>query len=167
MSTAVVDIYLAGPRIRAEIPMSGFSRVADIFNGLIQDERRAPGMRLRAKLLDVDPQHRAVEAPDLGIWPQDIRLVHPISEPPSSPEAGEERRDRVAVKVMLYVDAWQFSGTLYLIDRVPWVDFMATTRDQFVPVTNASVRFETEAEPTAYSFLLVNGARISAVYELP
>ena len=31
-TTAVVDLYLARGRVRAEIPMLGFSRLSDVFN---------------------------------------------------------------------------------------------------------------------------------------
>jgi hypothetical protein len=63
------------------------------------------------------------------------------------------------------LDDWQVTGDIYLVDRISWLDFMVATRNRFISVSRASVRFVGVAEPLECDYLLVNGARISSLYE--
>jgi hypothetical protein len=46
------------------------------------------------------------------------------------------------------------------------LDFATGANNRFISVTNADVRFVGVAEPLVCAYLLVNGARISALYEV-
>ncbi len=67
---------------------------------------------------------------------------------------------------MLDPDDWQVTGHIHLVNRIPWLDFATAIRNRFISVNNASVRFVGVAEPLECPYLLVNGARISALYEV-
>jgi hypothetical protein len=53
------------------------------------------------------------------------------------------------------------------VDRVRWVDFMATTSNRFLAVTDATISPPGSDRPVRCPFLLVNGERVSALYEEP
>jgi hypothetical protein len=155
---AVVDLYLARGRLRAEIPMQGFSRLSDLFNS-------APGefvgafMRMASTTADAGVVRR-----ELAVRLRDVRLVRPIDEGRTLPSLGA-RRERLQAPVVIDLDDWQVTGSVHLVDRIPWLDFAVASRNRFVSVSNASVRFVGVAEPLECEYLLVNGARISALYE--
>ena len=67
--------------------------------------------------------------------------------------------------MVLQVDGWRISGNLHLVDQVRWVDFATSANTRFIAVTEALVWPPSGAEPIECSFLLVNGARLSALYE--
>jgi hypothetical protein len=152
----VVDLYLARGRLRAEISMQGFTRLSDLFNN-------APGefigayTHMASSVSDAGMVRR-----DLVVRLRDVRLVRPIDERPG-PSIPYER---IAVRVVLDLDDWQVTGDIYLVDRVPWLDFAIGARNRFISVNNASVRFVGVPEPLECEYLLVNGARISALYEV-
>jgi hypothetical protein len=158
-NVAVVDLYVARGRLRAEIPMQGFSRLSDLFNN-------APGefisacMRLASVAGDVSIVRR-----DLVIRLRDVRVIRPIEES-THPVWLDARRERLHVRVVMDLDDWQVTGDLHLVDRVPWLDFVTGIRNRFISVSNASVRFVGVAEALECDYLLVNGARISALYEV-
>jgi hypothetical protein len=158
-SVAVVDLYVARGRLRAEIPMLGFTRLSDLFNN-------APGefigASMRMALTINDP---GVVRRDLVVRLRDVRLVRPIAES-FGPAGLGAHRERVTARVVMDLDDWQVTGDLHLVDRVPWLDFAAAVRNRFLSVSNASVRFVGEAEPLECEYMLVNGARISALYEV-
>jgi len=139
--------------------MQGFSRVSDIFNN-------APGefigatMRMASTAGDVSVVRR-----ELVVRLRDVRLVRPIEEQ-ANPAALGARRDRLCARVVIDLDDWQVTGDVHPVDRVPWLDFAMAVRNRFISVSNASVRFVGVAEPLECEYLLVNGARISAVYEV-
>ena len=68
--------------------------------------------------------------------------------------------------MVLDLDDCQVTGDLHLVDRIPWLDFATGARSRFISVSNASVRFVGVAEPLECDYLLVNGARISALFEV-
>jgi hypothetical protein len=153
-ATAVVDMYLARGRLRAEVPMLGFARLSDLFNN-------APGEFIGAYTYLAATATRR----DLVVRLRDVRLVRPIDErvPAAS---GADVKERLPARVVLDLDDWQVTGDIYLVDRVRWLDFATGARNRFISVNNASVRFVGIAEPLECEYLLVNGARISALYEV-
>jgi hypothetical protein len=158
-ATAVVDLYLARGRLRAEIPMQGFTRLSDLFNN-------APGEFVGAFThMASTAGSGGVVRRDLVVRLRDVRLVRPIEEQPGSVTLGAYR-DRLPARVVLDLDDWQVTGEIYLVDRVRWLDFATGARNRFISVNNASVRFVGVAEPLECEYLLVNGARISALYEV-
>jgi hypothetical protein len=159
VGVALVDLYLARGRLRAEVPMLGFTRISDLFNN-------APGEFIGATLrmalaADGAPEVRG----DLVVRLRDVRLVRPIEED-SRPIRLDAIREREPARVVIDLDDWQVSGDVHLVDRIPWLDFATAMRNRFISVSNASVRFVRVAEPLNCPFLLVNGARISALYEV-
>jgi hypothetical protein len=160
---AVVDLYLARGRLRAELNMQGFSRLSDLFNN-------APGDFLAATMRmpsAVTSEHAlVVERRELVVRLSEVRLVRPIDEQPGVPPTASWR-DRLPVRVVLDVDDWQITGDIHLVDRIRWLDFMTAARQRFISVSNASVRFVGVAEPLDCEYVLVNGARVSALYEAP
>jgi hypothetical protein len=158
INVAVVDLYMARGRLRAEIPMHGFSRLSDLFNNA-PGEFVAAHTRLSTVAEDVSVVRR-----DLVVRLRDVLLVRPIDERPAAP-AGDSHRDRLHARVVMDLDDWQVTGALHLVDRIRWLDFVVGMRNRFITVSDASVRFVGVAEPLECEFLLVNGARISALYE--
>ncbi|MBV8719315.1 MAG: hypothetical protein JO020_05125 [Chloroflexi bacterium] len=153
-STTVVDLYLARGRLRAEIPMLGFSRLSDLFNNV-------PGDFVGAYTYLAATATRR----DLVVRLHDVRLIRPIEEQPP-PVILNNLRDRLPARVVLDLDDWQVTGEIHLVDRIPWLEFATGARNRFISVNNASVRFVGVAEPLECQYLLVNGARISALYEV-
>jgi hypothetical protein len=102
---------------------------------------------------------------DLVVRLSDVRLVRPIDETPRTVSLGAQR-ERLPARVVIDMDDWQVTGDLHLVDRVPWLDFVTGVRNRFISVSNASVRFVGVADPLECPYLLVNGARISALYEV-
>lgn len=157
--TAVVDLYLARGRLRAEVSLQGFPRLSDVFNN-------TPGEFMAAYT------HMASTATDGGLVRRslvvrlrDVRLVRPVEEE-RAPVSLTSVRERIPARVVLDLDDWQITGVVYLVDRIPWLDFATGARNRFISVNNASVRFVGVAEPLECEYLLVNGARISALYEV-
>ena len=157
--TAVVDLYLARGRLRAEISMLGFSRLSDLFNN-------APGEFLGAFThMASTASPGGVVRRDLVVRLRDVRLVRPIDEAPAEIDLSR-RVERLPARVVLDLDDWQITGEIQLVDRVRWLDFAMGARNRFISVNNAIVRFVGVAEPLECDYLLVNGARISALYEV-
>jgi hypothetical protein len=157
-NVTVVDLYLARGRLRAELAMHGFSRLSDLFNNAPSDFIGA-SMRLQAVAGDVSVVRR-----ELVVRVRDVRLVRPIDEQ-SGPVSLGARRERLRARVVIDLDDWQVTGDLHLVDHVPWLDFVTGCRNRFISVSNASVRFVGVADPLECEYLLINGARISALYE--
>ena len=159
---AVVDLYMAHGRVRAEVPMQGYSRLSDLFNN-------APGEFIAAavRMAAVAPGAMApsVERRELVVRLRDVRLVRPIDERPGFISPGA-RRERLPARVVMDLDDWQVTGTVYLVDRIPWLDFVQAVQSRFLSVSDASVRFVGVAETLECEYLLVNGARVSALYEV-
>ena len=158
-ATAVVDLYLARGRLRAEIPLHGFSRLSDLFNN-------APGEFIGAftHMTSLAGEGGVVRR-ELVVRLRDVRLVRPIVErTPQASQGGYEQR--LPARVVLDLDDWQVTGDIHLVDRVRWLDFATGARNRFISVNNASVRFVNVPEPLECEYLLVNGARISALYEV-
>jgi hypothetical protein len=156
---ARVDLYLSRGRLRAELSMQGFSSVSDLFNN-------APGefigatMRMASTAGDVSVVRR-----DVVVRLRDVRLVRPIDEQ-GAPLALAPRRERLSARVVIDLDDWQVTGDVHPVDRIPWLDFAMASRNRFISVTDASVRFVDVPEPLECDYLLVNGARVSALYEV-
>lgn len=158
---AVVDMYLARGRVRAEIPMQGFGRLSDLFNN-------APGEFIAGtlRMSSVGAESTAAEVRrELVVRLRDVRLIRPIDEQRPSIDLSAQR-ERLHARVVLDLDDWQVTGDVFLVDRIPWLDFATGVRNRFISVSNASVRFVGVAEPLECDYLLVNGARISALYEV-
>lgn len=158
---AIVDLYLARGRVRAEISMQGFSRLSDLFNN-------APGEFIAGalRMTSVSGESSAAEVRrDLVVRLRDVRLIRPFEEARWSVVL-DAQRDRFRARVVLDLDDWQVTGELSLVDRIPWLDFATGVHNRFISVSNASVRFVGVAEPLECEYLLVNGARISALYEV-
>jgi hypothetical protein len=153
---ALVDLYLSRGRVRAEVPMQGFGRLSDVFNN-------APGEFIGASV-SMTIGGAATDRHELVVRLRDIRLVRPIDETAgfTTPTA---HRDRLAARVVMDLDDWQVTGDVHLMDRIPWLDFMTASRNRFISVSQASVRFVGVAEPLECQYLLVNGARVSALFE--
>jgi hypothetical protein len=154
--TALVDLYLARGRFRAEVPMQGFGRLSDLFNN-------TPGEFIAATVSMALGGTKA-ERHELVVRLRDIRLVRPIDETAgfATPTA---HRERMPARVVMDLDDWQVTGDVFLMDRIPWLDFMTASRNRFISVSHASVRFVGVAEPLECEYLLVNGARVSALFE--
>lgn len=155
-SVAIVDLYMAHGRLRAEIPMQGFTRLSDLFNNA-PGEFIAATMRLASTAGEVRR--------DLVARLRDVRLVRPIEEARGAMSPQAARRNRLPARVVMDLDDWQVTGDVYLVDRIPWLDFAVASRNRFISVSHANVRFVGVAEQLACDYLLVNGARISALYE--
>jgi hypothetical protein len=156
---AVVDLYMARGRLRAEVSMRGFARLSDLFNNAAGDF-----MGASLRLASVGGDVRVVRR-DLVVRLRDVRLVRPIDERPR-PISLDARRERVAARVVMDLDDWQVTGDLHLVDRIRWLDFVTGAANRFISVSRASVRFVDVAEPLECEYLLVNGSRISALYEV-
>jgi len=155
----VVDLYLARGRLRAELAMQGFSRISDLFNNA-PGEFIGASMRMASTAGDASVVRR-----ELVVRLRDVRLVRPIEEHTGPVELGAHRA-RVSARVVMDLDDWQVTGEVHPVDRIPWLDFAVAVRNRFISVNDASVRFVGVAEPLECAFLLVNGARISALYEV-
>jgi hypothetical protein len=154
---ALVDLYLSRGRLRAEVPMQGFTRVSDLFNN-------APGEFIGASLSMASTAGDAgVVRRDMVVRLHDVRLIRPMDEQHLPSPVGA-RVERLSARVVLDLDDWQVTGEVHPVDRVPWLDFAMAIRNRFISVTNASVRFVGVAEALECEYLLVNGARISALY---
>lgn len=161
---AVVDLYLAHGRRRAEMNMQGFARLSDLFNNA-PGEFIAATMRVAATVaVEKGLPVLTHERRDLVVRLHSVRLVRPIEEHPSV-ASHTAWRERTPVRVVMDLDDWQVTGDIYLVDRISWLDFMVATRNRFISVSRASVRFVGVAEPLECDYLLVNGARISSLYE--
>jgi hypothetical protein len=154
---AVVDLYLARGRLRAELAMQGFTRLSDLFNN-------APGEFIGASLRLASVTGEMSVRRDLVVRLRDVRLVRPIDEY-AGPTSLNARRERFPTRVVIDLDDWQVTGDVHLVDRIPWLDFATGVGNRFISVSNASVRFVGVAEPLECEYLLINGARISALYE--
>jgi hypothetical protein len=153
---AVVDLYLARGRLRAEISMQGFTRLSDLFNN-------APGEFISATMRMASTTGEVRR--DLVIRLRDVRLVRPIDEGRGAHTPQAAHRERLPARVVMDLDDWQVTGDVHLVDRIPWLDFAVASRNRYISVSNASVRFVNVPEPLECEYLLVNGARISAMYE--
>jgi hypothetical protein len=109
---------------------------------------------------------RGIERREMAVRLRDVRLVRPIDEHPGT-RVPAAWRERIPARVVIDLDDWQVSGEIQLLDRIPWLDFMTAARNRFISVTNASVRFVNTPDILECEFLLVNGARVSALYEAP
>jgi hypothetical protein len=158
---ALVDLYMGHGRLRAEIPMQGYSRLSDLFNNA-PGEFIAASMRMAAATGD---SAVSIERHDLVVRLRDVRLVRPIEERPAFAAPGA-RRERLPARVVMQLDDWQVTGDVFLVDRIPWLDFVHAVQNRFLSVSNASVRFVGLAEPLECEYLLVNGARVSTLYEV-
>ncbi|MEA2639553.1 MAG: hypothetical protein QOF51_947 [Chloroflexota bacterium] len=160
--SALLEVFLAQRRIRVEVPLQGFERVSDLLNSRAQ-ELISGSMLLGAADLPGGSTQAGGEAREILIRVADARLVCPIVEP-SHPES--RRRERIRQRVVLEIDEWQVTGDVHLLDRVPWIDFLTAYRNRFLPITSTSVRFGVQPTTVQYDALLVNGARLSALYEV-
>ena len=139
--------------------MLGFSRLSDLFNN-------APGEFLGAfTYMASTASPGGVIRRDLVVRLRDVRLVRPIDEAPTAVDLSLQR-NRVPARVVLDLDDWQITGEIHLVDRVRWLDFAMGAPNRFISVNKAAVRFVGVADPLECDYLLVNGARISALYEM-
>jgi hypothetical protein len=148
--TTNIDLYFVRGRL-------GFSRLTDLLNntqgGFLQGALLAP------KASDPDSQR------ELVVRLQDVLMVRPVEDQPALHVASSERRDRLPQRMVMDLDEWRVVGNLHLVDRVRWVDFIAGMSQRFLPVTDAEVLAPGSEHPLEYPFVLINGARVSALYE--
>src|SRR5207248_11076386 len=109
-SLAVVDLYLLHGRIRAEIPLQGFTRLSDLFNN-------APGEFIGATMRMASTSGEVRR--DLVVRLRDVRLVRPIDEGRGSHQLQAQRRERLPARVVMDLDDWQVTGDVHLMDRIP------------------------------------------------
>ena len=161
---ALVDLYVERRRLRAEIVMGRFTRVADALN-TVRTGFLAATLPV-GSLVPGDPSAEASALnSELVLRLEDLRLVCPMEEDPPDAAPPDGRRPRERVQVTLDLGVWQVAGDLYVADRVGWIDFMAAAKGHFLPLAQATV-FSTEiATPATYEFLLVNADRVSALCE--
>jgi hypothetical protein len=164
-TTSTADLYLTNCCLRAEIPMRAFTRLSDVLNNI-------PGMFLHGALLGIGDTNSAAplaadgQERDFVVRLQDVLFVCPLADSASgSAQSSAERRDRLQQRMVLQLDGWRISGSLHLVDHVRWVDFATSANSRFIAVTEAAVSPPGGAQPVNCSFLLVNGARLSALYE--
>ena len=164
-ATTTVDLYLANSRLRAELPTRGFSRLSDVLNNL-------PSAFINGTLLYVtDPTSGGEpvaerQARNLVVRLQDVLFVRPLEETSEAPTAPTvERRDRLQQRMVVQLDDWRIIGNLHLVDQVRWLEFVTAANSRFVPMTQAAVLPPAHGVPIECPFLLVNGARLSAIYE--
>ena len=165
VNTAILDLFLARGHLRAEISTRGFSRISDVLNN-------APGDFLTGTLIQIGGTEagldglRSVQPRELVVRLNDVLLVQPVEErAPTQGSATDERRSRLAQRMVIELGEWEVRGALHLVDPIPWVDFVTFSANRFVPVTRGSIRAPGAHQPTDSPFLLVNGSRISALYE--
>jgi hypothetical protein len=161
-TTSPVDLYLRNGSIRAALPMLAFTRLSDVLNNI-------PGLFMHGFLLE-DNANGGASAPEreFVVRLQDVLFVSPLQTSSSNPShlpSSAERRDRLQQHIVLEVDGWRVSGSLHLVDHIRWVDFATSMNTRFIAVTDATVRPPGGAAPIDCPFLLVNGARLSALYE--
>ena len=166
-TTSAADLYLTNCRIRAEIPMLGFNRLSDVLNNI-------PGMFMHGVVSQIGDEasgrSEAGEVPecDIVVRLHDVLFVCPLATREAGlPPPSVERRDRLQQRVVMQVGGWRISGSLHLVDHVRWVDFATAVNTRFVPVTDAVLTPPGDRQPFDCSFVLVNGARLSALYERP
>jgi hypothetical protein len=163
-TTRPADLYLTNCRIRAEIPMLAFSRLSDVLNNI-------PGLFLHGELIGIDAIDGALAPPDernFVVRLHDVLFVCPLGAAavgPSPATSTAERRDRLQQSMVVQLDGWRISGSLHLVDHIRWVDFATAANTRFIAVTNATIFPPGAAAPFECPFLLVNGARMSALYE--
>ena len=155
MNTVALDIYLARGHLRASVNMQHFSRVSDLFNN-------TPGQFLNVIINAVGD--RPVESRASVIRLRDVLFVRPVEmQAPGGSDA--EHRDRLAQRMVLELGGWRLVGDVHLVDSVRWIDFMTSMNDRFIPLTRSVVFAPNSGEAVETGFALVNGQRISALYE--
>lgn len=158
MEIAIVDLYLARTRVRVEIPVLGSNRVSDLFNN-------HPGEFLTGAVPAEPGGSRQLGGAPILVRLADVRLVRPLYEPVRPPRL-DVLRDRSRIRVALDLDHWEVVGDVYVIDRIPWVDYFAAMQGRFLPVSGATLREAGEDTPQECDVVLVNLRRISALQEL-
>lgn len=163
--TTTVDLYLANSRLRAELPSRGFGRLSDVLNNL-------PSAFINGTLLQVSEPTESGEptverqARNLVVRLQDVLFVRPLDETSEAPTAATaERRDRLQQRMVVQLDDWRIIGNLHLVDQVRWLEFVTAANSRFVPMTQVAVLPPGHGESIECPFVLVNGARLSAIYE--
>ena len=163
MNTIAVDLYLARGYLRATISMLHFSRISDLFNN-------APGEFLSATVSAIGGASpgsvggQPVASRESVFRLRDILFVRPLEmQAPTSVQ--HEHRDRLPQRMVLEVGDWRLFGDLHLIDSIRWIDFMISANKRFMPVTRARLCAPRSDEPVDTGFVLVNGQRVSALYE--
>jgi hypothetical protein len=163
MGMAVADIYLAYRRVRLDIRMGNFDRLSDYLNS-------APGAylsgtsQLISNLEDTSPGAWEPISRDMVAQFSDIRFLDPIHEEDGTEKRPEVIRERIPVTVELEVDAWRIIGMIHLMDRVPWSDFLHSARRRFIPLSGAVALLAGSQSRVESDLLLINGARINALY---
>jgi hypothetical protein len=162
--SATVDLYLATRRLRAEIPMRGFTRLSDVLNN-------TAGRFLSGKLrgLTHTDQHAGeltmTAERDLTVRVDDVLFVQPIAATAQFASSPAEKRDRITQRMIIELGNFCLEGRLHLVDSVRWVDYATAMNDRFLAVTDASVWSTDDGPPIETKFVLVNGARLTALYE--
>lgn len=159
MAESVLDLYLTRRAIRVSIDVGRFPRTSDMLNnmpGEFLEGFYAPSEDERAYGLSPN------EGTPLAVRLSEICFLVPIVEPPSPPSA--EHRDRFPERIVLEIDDWQMSGTLFLVDKIRWVDFMAGVRNRFLPLRDVVARMGDNPAALDVPFVIVNAARIDVLF---
>ncbi|MBV8717384.1 MAG: hypothetical protein JO020_17040 [Chloroflexi bacterium] len=165
MDTANVDLFLSTRRLRAEIPLRGFSRLSDVLNNTPGDFLAGTLRGISDVRFSVKPLADGSVERDLVVRIQDVLMVQPLDPPTVSPGSTAERRDRILQRMVLELGDWRLEGSLHLVDCVRWVDFATANNERFLAMTQATVAMPGAEASFESSLVLVNGARVSALYE--
>src|SRR5438477_108568 len=163
MDTVTVDLFLSHRCMRIDIPLRGFTRVSDVLNNT-PSNFLAGSLRGVSDLPEPMPFAEHSPARDMVVRLADVLLARPVASAPGS-SSSAERRDRILQRVVLELGDWRLTGSLHLIDSVRWTDYATAMNDRFLAVTDATVQLPYNSASLESPFLLVNGARISALYE--
>ena len=155
MNTVPLEIYLARGYLRATVPMQHFNRVSDLLNN-------TPGQFLNVTISGVG--EHAITPRGSVVRLGDVHFVRPL-ESESRVTAQTEHRERLPQRLVLELGDWRLVGNVHLIDSIRWIDFMSSVNDRFVPLTSSVFYQPGSDEPHEAGFVLVNGRRISALYE--
>jgi hypothetical protein len=164
MNTIAVDLYLARGYLRASISMLHFSRISDLFNN-------APGEFLSGTVSAIGGSSAGTAggqliAPRESVFRlRDVLFVRPLETQARTTLQQHEHRDRLPQRMVLEVGDWRLFGDLHLIDSIRWIDFMISANKRFMPVTRARLCAPGSDVPMDAGFVLVNGQRVSALYE--
>ena len=105
--------------------------------------------------------------PRLYLNKADVLFLHPTASgdvPRSLPGLVV---DKIPVAVGLYVGDYHIEGSLHLVDRLPWEEYLNVLRDRFLILTDATVTRAVSGEEVArVGFVGVNREHLSVLYEV-
>jgi hypothetical protein len=165
-NVALVDLYVPGRRIRAEVGIGNFGRLSDALNN--SPSAYLSGVtQMSADILPSRLSPWSESQRDMVVPLAAVQMVVPIQEPSAAPNQPALMRDRMTVVTEIDVDVWRLTGTLYLIDRVRWSDYLASVRNRFVPLSHVRIQLAGTTDVFVSDLVLVNGVCITALQTDP